>query len=220
MENLLALVSIMTVNLLLSGDNALIIALASRRLPPAQQHAAMLWGSAGAIVLRVILTIVAVLLLRVPYLQLAGGLLLQWVAVKLVTAEPARRQVNAASDLWFAVKTILMADLVMSLDNVIAIAAVARGNIMLLVVGLGLSIPVIVWGSKLVAQLMSRWPVVVVAGAAFLGWTAGDMAVADVTLQPFIQNQPWLSWAVPAIFAAAVVAADLLKADKPGKETG
>ena len=215
MEYLTALFSIIMINILLSGDNALVIALASRKLPPQQQRLAILWGGAGAVGMRIILTLVAVFLLKVPYLLIAGGLLLLWVAIKLVADDHnAEEDVQEAGNLWDAVKTILIADLVMSLDNVIAIAGVARGNISLLVIGLAISIPIIIWGSALVTMLMQRWPVIVVIGAAFLGWVAGDMLVGDPAAQNFVSSYPFLHWAVPGLFAAAVVAFNFLK-DRP-----
>ncbi len=212
MDYLTALFSIIMINLLLSGDNALVIALASRKLPPRQQRQAILWGGAGAVVMRIILTLVAVVLLQVPYLQIAGGFLLLWVAIKLVADDHnAEEEIEAAGNLWDAVKTILIADLVMSLDNVIAIAGVSRGNIGLLVIGLAISIPIIIWGSTLITMLMQRWPVIVVIGAAFLGWVAGDMLIADPAAQTFTVAYPFLHWAVPGVFAAAVVAFNFLK---------
>lgn len=212
MEYLTALFSIIMINLLLSGDNALVIALASRKLPPQQQRQAILWGGAGAVGMRIVLTLVAVLLLKVPYLQIAGGLLLQWVAIKLVADDHnAEENVEAAGNLWDAVKTILIADLVMSLDNVIAIAGVSRGNVSLLVIGLAISIPIIIWGSALITMLMQRWPAIVVIGAAFLGWTAGEMLLADPAAQTFAASYQFLHWAVPGLFAAAVVAFEFLK---------
>ncbi len=212
MEYLGPLFAIIMVNLLLSGDNALVIALASRRLPPRQQRQAILWGGAGAVGLRIVLTLVAVILLTVPYLQLIGGLLLEWVAIKLVTDDHSdENEIEAAGDLWTAIKTILVADLVMSLDNVIAIAGVAKGHTGLLIIGLAISIPIIVWGSTLITALMQRWPVIVVIGAAFLGWTAGGMILADPAGSTFAVAYPFLHWAVPGLFAAAVVACDFLK---------
>lgn len=219
MEYLSALFGIIMVNLLLSGDNALVIALASRRLPSRQQRQAIIWGGAGAVGLRVLLTLGAVLLLGVPYLQLIGGLLLQWVAIKLVTDDHAgETDIEAAGNLWGAVRTILVADLVMSLDNVLAIAGVARGHTGLIIIGLAISIPIIIWGSSLITALMKRWPVIVVIGAAFLGWTAGEMIVADPVLQTYLAAYPLLHWAVPGLFAAAVVAFEFLK-DRP-RESG
>ncbi len=204
--------SIVVVNLLLSGDNALVIALASRRLQKRQQKAAILWGGAGAIGLRIVLTLAAVSLLATPYLLLVGGLLLFWVAVKLAVSENyAVEEVRAAGNLWEAVRTILLADLVMSVDNVIAIAGVSRGNVVMLVVGLILSIPVIIWGSRLITMLMQRWPLIITGGAAFLGWTAGEMVVAESKLVPYIGDYLPAQWIIPGVFAAAVVAADILK---------
>ncbi len=212
MEYLTALFGIIMVNLLLSGDNALVIALASRRLPPRQQKQAILWGGAGAVGMRIIHTLVAVALLTVPYLHLIGGLLIQRVAIKLVTDDHSgETEIEAAGNLWAAVKTILVADLVMSLDNVIAIAGVAKGHTGLLVIGLVISIPIIIWGSALITTLMERWPVIVVIGAAFLGWTAGDMILADPAVRAYGTAYPFLHWAVPGIFAAAVVAFDFLR---------
>lgn len=211
MDFLSALISIILVNILLSGDNALVIALASRSLPPHQQKAAILWGGAGAIGLRILLTLVAVVLLEIPYLQLIGGILLQWVALKLVAEETdGHQEVRAAGNLWGAVKTILVADLVMSLDNVVAIAGVAKGNATLLIIGLGISIPIIIWGSKIITVLMERWPLIIVIGAAFLGWTAGEMIVADRVLAPIIARYAWVHWIIPGLFAAVVVLVDIL----------
>jgi YjbE family integral membrane protein len=219
LDYLSVLFSIIVVNLLLSGDNALVIALASRRLPKRQQKAAILWGGAGAIGLRIFLTLAAVSLLTVPYLLLVGGLLLFWVAVKLAVSDHyAAEEVRAAGNLWEAIKTILLADLVMSVDNVVAIAGVSKGNIVMLVLGLLLSIPIIVWGSKLITVLMQRWPLVISAGAAFLGWTAGDMVAAESKLAPYIGQYPLAQWIIPGVFAGAVIAAEILKGRKHLKQ--
>ncbi|BBB89719.1 MAG TPA: TerC family protein [Methylomusa anaerophila] len=206
MDLFVSLISIVTVNLLLSGDNALVIALASRSLPPAQQQRAVFWGGAGAVVLRVVLTLLAIILLNIPYLQLIGGFALLWIAVKLLAGEEEKHTgLDANPNLWGAVKTIIAADLVMSIDNVIAIAGVAKGNIVLLIIGLAISIPIIIWGSKVIHILMARWPVVITIGAAFLGWTAGGMAITDQKLQPLLVSYPWLDWAIPLTFAVFVI---------------
>lgn len=212
MDWAVALISIITVNLLLSGDNALVIALASRKLAPEQQKKAILWGGAGAIGLRIILTFAAIVLLRIPYLQLVGGLALLGIAIKLLNGEDEPKKLEAKSSLGDAVKTIIFADMVMSIDNVIAIAAVAKGNIPLLVVGLAISIPIIIWGSKLVHALMNRWPVIITIGAAFLGWTAGEMAIADKKISPLLAPYAWSHWAIPAVFAVCVIFAGSLLA--------
>lgn len=212
MDYLSILSGIIVVNLLLSGDNALIVALASRRLPAAQRQKAIFWGSAGAIGMRILLVMITTALLRVPYLQFAGGLFLLWVAQKLAADDQsAQHEVNAANSLPEAIKTILMADLVMSLDNVVAIAGVAGGNIVLLVIGLGISIPVIIWGSKLIAVAMERWPLIIAIGASFLGWTAGDMVLADVKMQFLTERFVWVRWTVPGSFAGIVALFGFLK---------
>ncbi|TWH48246.1 TerC family protein [Sporomusa sp. KB1] len=205
MEWVVGLMSIITVNMLLSGDNALVIALASRNLPPDQQRKAMIWGGAGAIILRILLTFVAIVLLQIPYLQLIGGLALLWIAVKLLAGDEESHELQANRNLWGAIQTIIVADIVMSIDNVLAIAGVAKGNITLLVVGLGISIPIIIWGSKLINILMERWPIIITIGAAFLGWTGGEMAIADKKIMPMLEPYPWMHWAIPVAFAVIVV---------------
>lgn len=206
MDYFLSLAGIVMVNILLSGDNALVIALASRNLAPDQQKKAMLWGSAGAIGLRIILTFGAVLLLQIPYLQLIGGLLLLWIAVKIIGSKrEEHNQVEAKQNLLEAIRTVILADLVMSLDNVLAIAGVAKGNISLLVVGLAISIPLILWGSKAIGALMEKWPIIITLGSAFLGWTAGEMILGDKMMFSITLQYPWLSWVIPGTLAVIVV---------------
>lgn len=193
-----ALLEIMLVNIVLSGDNAVVIALAARHLPPQHQKQAILWGSGGAIVLRVLLTIVAVELLKIPCLQFLGGLLLVWIAVQLLVEDDAEEDTQQHhASLSGAIKTILIADVVMSLDNTLAIAGVAHGNWTLLLVGLGLSIPLIVAGSTLIMRVMERFPVVVYLGAALIAWTAGEMMDADHAVESYLpqplHDTPWLS---------------------------
>lgn len=206
MDLLVPLFSIIMINLLLSGDNALVIALASRALPKEQQKKAIFWGGAGAVGLRILLTLFAIILLQIPYLQFAGGLLLLWVAVKLMSGEhDSHEDIKAASTIWDAVKTILVADLVMSLDNVIAIAGVAKGHLGLLIVGLVISIPIILWGSRLIMALMERWPIIITAGAAFLGWTAGEMITGDQKVEQLLFAYPWAHWVIPLSLAIFVI---------------
>ncbi|MDT8903555.1 TerC family protein [Anaeroselena agilis] len=204
MEFLVALSKIMMVNIVLSGDNAVVIAMASRCLPPKQQKMAILWGSAGAIGLRIVLTIVAVVLLKIPYLQFAGGLLLVWIAAKLLVEENSCDNINASDSLWAAVKTIIVADIVMSLDNTLAIAAIAEGDYVLLGVGLALSIPLIIFGSRVLVMLMDRFPIIVYIGAALIAWTAGEMINADPKIGVHIvEYLP--HWLVPAAITVGVV---------------
>jgi YjbE family integral membrane protein len=202
----LALSQIILINIVLSGDNAVVIALASRSLPAKQQKMAILCGSIGAIVLRVILTFFAVYLLSLPYLKLAGAALLLWIGVNLLKGEDGEEDLAGHSNLTAAIKTIIIADLVMSLDNVIGVAAAAKGNIVLLVVGLGISIPLIVYGSTLILKLMTRFPVIVTIGAALLGWVAGEMAFTDPAIKVWADGHHSLHYLPPVIGAFAVVA--------------
>jgi YjbE family integral membrane protein len=196
MEFLFSLASIILINIILSGDNAVIIALASRGLPPKQQKAAILWGSVGAIALRVVLTIVAVMLLQVPYLQFAGGIVLVWIGIKLLLDNGTRASVQETHSFWSAIKTIVVADIVMSLDNTLAIAAVANGHYVLLAIGLALSIPIIILGSKLIIFLMERFSIIIYAGAALIAWTAGEMIIADPKIgASLLAHMP--GWIIP-----------------------
>ena len=200
---------IILVNIVLSGDNAVVIALAARSLPAKQQKQAIIWGSAAAIIMRVILTVFAVALLSFPWLKLIGAVLLLWIAVKLLLPEhDGGEGVDSSDNLWAAIKTILIADLVMSLDNVIAVAAAAKGSITLLVLGLAISIPLVIFGATMLMKLMDRWPIIITIGAALLGWVAGDMAVTDPVVKDWVDaNAAWLHWAAPVAGAVFVVAA-------------
>ena len=190
----LGLGAIIWVNIILSGDNAVLIALAARSLPAHQQKRAIIWGAGAAVVLRIILTIVAVELLKFPYLKLIGGVLLFWIAVKLlVPEEDGDEGIKSSSNLVGAIKTILIADLVMSLDNVIAVAAVAKGSILLLVLGLLISIPLVVFGATMLMRLMERYPVIITVGAALIGYVAGEMLVTDpVVIDWFRAQAHWM----------------------------
>lgn len=181
----LAVGQIIMIDILLGGDNAVVIALACRKLPAAQRTKGILWGTVGAILLRVVLIFFALQLLAIPYLKAVGALLLIWIGVKLLAPEDEGEHEVAASDrLWGAVKTVIVADLVMSIDNVIAIAGAAEGaggdhKMPLVVFGLLVSIPIIVWGSQLVLKLMDRFPLIITIGGMLLGWIAGAMVVTD-----------------------------------------
>ena len=184
----LGLLKIIGVNIILSGDNAVVIALAARSLPARQQKAAVLWGSGAAVVMRIVLTIFAVALLALPWLKLIGSLLLFWIGVKLLVPEDDNENIQASDQLLAAIKTILIADLVMSLDNVIAVAAAAGGNLVLLILGLAISIPLVIFGATLLLKLMERFPVIITIGAALIGWVAGEMLVTDSGLQPWLSG--------------------------------
>jgi len=203
-----AVLQIIVIDILLSGDNAVVIALACRNLPPEQRRLGIFWGVGGAIVLRVVLTFFAVTLLSLSYVKLVGGALLMWIGVKLVLPQPEEggHEIKAAGNLFAAIRTIIVADLVMSLDNVIAVAAAARDSVFLLVFGLALSIPLMVWASQLILRLMDRFPMIIVGGGALLGWISLSMAIADPVVKPSLEAvQHWLSWLAPAMGALIVI---------------
>ena len=196
----IAVGQIIMIDILLGGDNAVVIALACRGLPAHQRVKGIVWGTAGAIILRVILIAFALALLEIPYLKLVGGLLLVWIGVKLIAPEDegeGHGGIQGSDKLWGAVKTVIIADLVMSIDNVIAIAGAAQGagekhELLLVIFGLLVSIPIIVWGSQLVLKLMDRFPVIILLGGMLLGWIAGTMAHSDPALVSHIpQEQVW-----------------------------
>jgi YjbE family integral membrane protein len=205
-----ALGSIIWVNILLSGDNAVVIALAARSLPPHQQNKAIFWGSAAAILMRIGLTIIALEMLKWPYLKIVGGLLLLYIGVTLLLEdgdEGDQGKAGGGGSLWAAIRTILVADLVMSLDNVIAVAAAAKGDVPLLVIGLAISIPLIIFGSTLLLKVMERYPIIVTAGAALLGFLAGEMLLTDpATVARFGELSHTVVNIAGAIGAAFVVA--------------
>jgi len=209
-----ALGSIILANVLLSGDNAVVIAMAARGLPANRQKQAIVLGSGAAIAMRIVLTLIAVKMLGLPWLKLVGGLALLWIGAKLMSDEEEQHD-HAAEPIGIgaAVRTILVADLVMSLDNVLAVAAAAQGNTVLLVVGLAVSIPLIVFGSTLILKVMDRFPVVIVAGAALLGWLASEMMLTDPAIPPRLgapsENAVHLAGVVGAILV--VIAGKLLQ---------
>lgn len=209
------LLSVVIINLVLSGDNAVLIAMASRNLPKRQQKLAIFWGSFGAIALRVILTIIAVILLKIPYLRFIGGALILWIAVKLLREEDENKEEDeskTAGNLWEAIRIIIIADLLMSTDNVLAIAGACKGNIPVLIVGLATSIPIIILGAQLVVLLMKKFPIIIYIGAGVLGWTGGEMMIGDIRIEEFLKSVlphhtlSVLEWLVPAILTLFVIA--------------
>jgi YjbE family integral membrane protein len=199
---------IIMIDLLLSGDNAVVIALACRNLPADQRKKGILFGVGGAIGLRIVLTFFAVSLLALPYLKLVGALLLLWIGVKLILPEDEHSEDNIKADtrLFGAVKTIIIADFVMSLDNVLGVAAAAKGNVPLLVFGLLISIPLIAWSSQLVLKLIDRFPYIIYAGGALLGYVAGEMLVSEALFATLVEAQHYLHWLVPVCGAVLVLA--------------
>jgi YjbE family integral membrane protein len=215
-EFLAVLGSVVLINIVLSGDNAVVIALASRNLAHDQQKKAVFWGSFGAILMRVVLTIIAVSLLNIPLIQFIGGILLIWIAIKLLIEEKGDGHCNLDADcLMSAVKTIIFADLVMSIDNVIAVAGATRGNIPLLIFSLIISIPLIMWGSNVIMRLMERYPIIVTLGAGLLGYTAGEMILADVFVAGQLQNGlQFLHSIIPVVTTIGVIVAGWLLKSK------
>lgn len=196
-----ALGQIIIIDILLGGDNAVVIALACRKLPPAQRTKGIIWGTAGAIILRVVLIAFAMTLLNLPFLKVVGAILLVWIGVKLLAPDEDGHGSVAESDkLLAAIKTIIVADLVMSVDNVIAIAGAAQNagehSFLLVVLGLLISIPIIVWGSQLVIKLMDRFPIIITLGGMLLGWIAGTMAHTDPALVDYIPQHQTMHYAM------------------------
>lgn len=184
-----AVSKIIWINILLSGDNALVIAMACRGLQPKQRLWGMVFGAAAAVILRIIFTGIVATLMGLPYLKLAGGLALIVIAAKLLVPESEDEEgVSSAASLWAAVQIVVVADIVMSLDNVIAVAAAANGSVPLLILGLAISVPLIVVGAALIMAVLEKLPILVWAGAALLGWIAGDVIATDIAVAPFVQN--------------------------------
>lgn len=204
----ISVAQIIAIDILLGGDNAVVIALACRHLPEEQRRKGIFWGVFGAIALRVVLIFFALQLLALPYLKVVGALLLFWIGVKLLLPEEGEGHANirGSASLLGAIKTIIIADGVMSLDNVIAVAGAAKGDLGLVVFGIAISIPIIVWGSRFVLKLMDRFPIVITLGGALLGWIGGEMLLGDVVVKPWLEGMPgWLHYASGVAGAALVV---------------
>ena len=204
----ISVLQIIAIDILLGGDNAIVIALACRRLPEAQRKQGIFWGVVGAIGLRVILIFFALQLLAIPFLKIVGGLLLLWIGIKLLQPEEeVHDSIEGSTHLLGAIRTIIIADAVMSLDNVIAVAAAAKGDLGLVIFGILVSIPIVVWGSKFVLKLMDRLPVVITFGGALLGWIAGDLLLGDAVVKPYLEGQPgWLKYVASTAGALLVMA--------------
>jgi YjbE family integral membrane protein len=214
-----ALFQIAVINILLSGDNAVVIALACRSLPAKQARSAFVIGAAGIVVLMTLLTACAAYLLSLPYIEMIGSALLLWIGVKLLAPGEEETEVGASDHFWGAVKTIVVADIVMSLDNVLGMAGAARGHLGMLFVGMVITIPIILFGSALIMKLMERFPVFIKLGAGLLGWVAGEMAIADPAFHGAIAPYArYLDFVAPAIGAASVVVIGTLLARRRSGE--
>jgi integral membrane protein, YjbE family len=202
-----ALITIVFIDLVLAGDNAIVIGLAARNLPKHQQKAAILWGMAGAVAIRIAATALVVYLLKVPWLQLAGGLLLIWIAYKLLVQGEGGHDIKAGNTLWQSVWTIIAADAAMGLDNVIAIAGASHGELLLVVLGLLISIPIIIWGSTLFIRLIGRFPWIIYLGGGVLAYTAAKMITHEKAVAAWIGERDWIVWTFCAIAIIGVLAA-------------
>ncbi|WP_226669594.1 TerC family protein [Metabacillus litoralis] len=188
MEFLSALLAIVVIDLVLAGDNAILIGLAARNLPKHQQKKVILWGSLGAIIIRIIATLAVVWLLEIPGLHLVGGLLLVVIAYKLLVDDSDHGDVKAGDNFWAAIRTVIIADALMGLDNVLAVAGASHGNMTLVIIGLLISVPVVMWGSTLILKWIDRYPIIVTIGSAVLAWTASKMIVGEHFLSGLFGN--------------------------------
>ncbi|MBB3868411.1 TerC family protein [Parageobacillus toebii NBRC 107807] len=212
MEFLSALLSIIIIDLVLAGDNAIVIGLAARNLPKHQQKKAVIWGTVGAVVIRALATLFVVWLLKVPGLLLVGGILLVWIAYKLLVEEKGH-DVEAVGSLWEAIRTIVIADALMGLDNVLAVAGAAHGSFLLVILGLLISVPIMVWGSTLILKWIDRFPIIITIGAGVLAWTASKMIVDEPFLDQYFAN-PIVKYGFEILVIAGVIAAGTLKKKK------
>lgn len=198
------LLSIVIINLVLSGDNAVVIALATLRLGKEDREKGIFWGTLGAVVLRIGLTAVAAMLLKIPFVQATGGMLLTWIAIRLLKEDENEEEIKAASSLREAIQTIIFADLLMSLDNILAVAGASNGNLILLILGLAISIPIVIFGSTILSNLMKKWPWIVSIGAGLLGYTAGEMLLDDSFFH-FLSEIEILNYLIPGLLAVGVI---------------
>jgi len=211
MEFLSALVTIIIIDLVLAGDNAIVIGLAARNLPKEQQKQAIFWGTVGAIGIRALATLVVVWLLKVPGLLLIGGILLVWIAYKLLAEEKSHDHIKDSHDLLSAIRTIVIADAVMGLDNVLAVAGAAHGSFLLVVLGLLISVPIVVWGSTLFIGLVERYPSIIYIGAGVLAWTAAKMITHEPILGKYFIESPLLEYALVILIVVGVLVAGGIK---------
>ncbi|WP_223066499.1 TerC family protein [Paenibacillus caui] len=198
-----ALLSIILIDLVLAGDNAIVIGLAARNVPKADQKKVILWGTIGAIVVRVIMTVLVVQLLNIPGLRLAGGLALIWIAYKLLVEEK-KHDISTGTQMWAAIRTIIIADTMMGLDNVLAVAGAAHGDMGLVLIGLAVSVPIMVWGSTIILKLTERFPVVITIGSAVLAWTSAKMLVEEPLIHDWF-TMPLIKYGFEALVVIAVV---------------
>lgn len=208
------LLSIIIIDLVLAGDNALVIGLASRNLPKHQQKKAIIWGTAGAIIIRAVATIFVVWLLKIPGLHAIGGVILVWIAYKLLVGENEEENIESSSTLFGAIRTIIIADVMMGLDNVLAIAGAAKGHTGLVIVGLLISIPLVVWGSQIIVKLLDKFPVLIYVGGGVLAFTAVKMILEEAFIKSLLGGNSIMYWAIVMVVVAGVLISGKLKKDK------
>jgi len=210
-----ALFAIVVIDLVLAGDNAIVIALAARKLSTELRSKAILWGTVGAIAVRAAMSLVVVALLKIPGLQAAGGLLLVWIAYKLLAPGDESRSRGKAptqvTSFWAAIRTIVIADTIMGLDNVLGVAGAAQGSFLLVILGLLISVPIMVWGSSLILRMVDRYPLIIYIGAAVLAWTAAVMLVNEPLVEDWVAARRWLPWTVYALLVGGVLLAGFLR---------
>lgn len=212
-----ALLTIIVIDLVLAGDNAILIGLAARNLPKPQQKKVILWGSVGAIVIRTIATLAVAYLLAVPGLRLVGGLLLIMIAYKLLVEDKNHSNVKAGNSFWAAIRTVIIADALMGLDNVLAVAGASHGNFLLIILGLLISVPVVMWGSTVILKWIERYPVIITIGAAVLAWTASKMIVAEPFLTGYFTNG-FTKYGFELLVIAVVILSGLYKMNRSSKQ--
>ncbi|MDR7071254.1 TerC family protein [Fictibacillus barbaricus] len=211
-----ALLAIVVIDLVLAGDNAIVIGLAARNLPKQNQKKVILWGTVGAIVIRAAATLAVVWLLKIPGLLLAGGLILLYIAYKLMVEEKDH-DVEAKDNIFAAIRTIIIADAVMGLDNVLAVAGAAHGDFLLVVIGLLISVPIVVWGSTLFLKLMEKYPFIITIGAGVLAWTASKMIVGEKFMKPYFEND-FIKYGFEILMIVVVLGLGMLKKKKMSEE--
>ncbi|NPV89961.1 MAG: TerC family protein [Firmicutes bacterium] len=216
MDLLVNVSMVILINIVLSGDNAIVIALACRALPPDQKKKAIIWGSGLAVAFRIILVGIATYLLQIPFLQFIGGLALVYIGYQLLAADDDYDGLEASNSFWIAVKAILAADLIMSLDNVLAIAGVAKGDWLILILGLAISIPLVIFGAQILTSLMNRFPIVVYIGAGLIAWTAAEMMCGDKMIGHFIVQYALI---LKIVITGGVLVIGYMRKPKPEKET-
>ncbi|KSU86980.1 TerC family protein [Priestia flexa] len=216
-EFLSALLAIIIIDLVLAGDNAIVIGLAARKLPKHQQKKVIIWGTIGAIVIRMLATLAVVWLLEIPGLLLVGGILLTIIAYKLLV-EDQDHDVKAGDSMWAAIRTIIIADALMGLDNVLAVAGAAHGSFLLVVLGLLISVPIVMWGSTLILKWVERFPIIIIIGAAVLAWTASKMIVGEPFLKPYFENG-FVKYGFEVLVIAVVIGAGKMKQRKAQKQS-